>query len=50
MGGIDWIDLAWDREEWWAFVNAVMKCRVPSNAANFLTVSFSSSTVLRGVS
>ena len=29
MGGVDWIDLAQDRDRWWALVNAVMKLRVP---------------------
>jgi hypothetical protein len=27
--GIDWIDLAQDRDRWWALVNAVMNLRVP---------------------
>jgi hypothetical protein len=27
--GIDWIDLAWDWDQWRALVNAVMKLRVP---------------------
>jgi len=28
-GGMDWIDLAQDREKWWTLVNAVVKLRVP---------------------
>jgi hypothetical protein len=27
--GMDWIDLALDRDRWWAPVNAVMNLRVP---------------------
>ena len=28
-GGKDWIDLAQDRDGWWALVNTVMNIRVP---------------------
>jgi len=27
--GIDWIDVAQDRDKWWTLVNAVMNLRVP---------------------
>jgi hypothetical protein len=26
--GMDWIEMAQDRDRWWALVNAVMKLRV----------------------
>jgi hypothetical protein len=28
-GGVDWIDLAQDRDRWWALVYMVMNLRVP---------------------
>ena len=34
---MDWIDLAQDKDRWWAVVNAVMNLWVPLNVGNFLT-------------
>ena len=36
-GGMDWIDLAQDRDRWWELVNAVMNLRGPYTAGNFLS-------------
>jgi hypothetical protein len=36
-GGMDWINLAQDRDRCRAVVNVVMNLQVPSNAGNFLT-------------
>jgi hypothetical protein len=35
-GGMDWINLAWDRDQWMALVNTVMNLRVPKNAGKCL--------------
>jgi len=37
MRGVDWIELAQDREKWGQVVNAVVNLRVSRNAGNFLT-------------
>jgi hypothetical protein len=54
MGGMDWIDVAENRDRWWAFVNAVMDLWCLWNAGNFLTtrepVSLSRKSLFLGVS
>jgi hypothetical protein len=36
-GGMDWIDLAQDRDQWRVIVNTVMKLRVLPNVGKFLS-------------
>ena len=36
-GGMDWIDLAQNRDGWWPLVIVAMNLWVPKNAGNFLT-------------
>jgi hypothetical protein len=36
-GGIDWIDLARDRDQWRALVNTIMNLRVQENTGKFLS-------------
>jgi hypothetical protein len=35
--GVDWIYLAQDMGQWWAFVNMVMNLPVTENARNFFS-------------
>jgi hypothetical protein len=35
--GLEWIDLAYDRDQYWAIVNTVMNLLVPHNSGDFLT-------------
>jgi hypothetical protein len=37
--GVDWINLAQDRDEWRALVNTVMNLRDIRNAGKFLSIS-----------
>jgi len=52
--GLDWMQLAQDRDQWWALVNTVMNLRVPWKPENFLTswisITFSRRALLGGVS
>jgi hypothetical protein len=34
--GVDWMDMAQDRDQWRALVNTVLNLRVPLNAGKFL--------------
>jgi hypothetical protein len=52
-GGMDWIDVAQDRDQWSALVNTAMNLRVPVNVGKFLssctTGGFSRRPQLHGV-
>jgi hypothetical protein len=36
-GGMDWIDLAQDRDQWKVLVNTIMNLRVPQNVGKLLS-------------
>ena len=50
---MDWIELAQDRDRWWALITVVINLQVPYNSGNFLTscklVNFSGRTLLHEV-
>jgi hypothetical protein len=52
-GCMDRIDMAQDRDRWWALVNAVMNLRAPKNAWSLLTSSgitrFSRRALVHGI-
>jgi hypothetical protein len=37
QGGVDWVDLAQDKDQWRALVKKVMNLRTPLNAGKFLS-------------
>jgi hypothetical protein len=47
-GGMEWIDLAEDTDQWRAFVNMVMYLRVPKNVGKFLSSCITGSFSRRG--
>jgi hypothetical protein len=53
-GGMDWIDLAQNRDQWRALVNTAINLQVPQNVGKFVssctTGSFSRRAHLHGVS
>jgi len=52
VGGMNWIDMAQDRDRWRALLNAVMNLRVSQNAGNLTSlepVSWSRRTLHHGV-
>jgi hypothetical protein len=54
LSGVDWMNLAWDRDQWRAVVNTVMNYCVPCNVGKFFSSwvngNFSGRTQLLGVS